>query len=143
MKKTFATAAALLLAASLSACSSSEAAPAANNETGSQESTAPEASESHSVVYEVTGDSATAGNVTYMTATNGNVGTEQANGAPLPFTKEIILEDKGLFEANVFSLTAMTDDAGTSISCKITVDGEVIAEQTSTGQYAMVSCSGS
>ena len=32
---------------------------------------------------------------------------------------------------------------GTTITCRITVDGEVIAEQTSTGQYAAVTCAGS
>ena len=49
-----------------------------------------------------------------------------------------------------FSLTGqMTPDftgaspAGTTITCRITVDGEVIAEQTSTGEYAIVTCSGS
>jgi hypothetical protein len=42
----------------------------------------------------------------------------------------------------VYSLTAQSGGSG-AITCRITVDGEVISEQTSNGQYAVVSCSGS
>ena len=94
------------------------------------------------VTYEVTGDGTSAGNVTYLTVNDGNSGSEQATGAALPFTKEIEIADAGVFTASVFSLVAQAGD-GTTISCKITADGEVISEQTSTGQYAVVSCSGS
>jgi hypothetical protein len=41
-----------------------------------------------------------------------------------------------------YSLTAQSNGSG-EITCRITVDGEEIARQTSTGQYAVVSCSGS
>ena len=147
MKKTLAISAALLLAASLSACSGDTSNQGDGSAPATQESgtsAAPGTSEESgsSVVYEVTGDGATAGNITYMTLTGGNMGTEQANAAPLPFTKEVPLEDAGMFEASSFTLTAQADDSGTTISCKITVDGEVKAEQTSTGPYAVVSCSG-
>jgi hypothetical protein len=38
-------------------------------------------------------------------------------------------------------LTAQAGDGATTISCKITVDGEVKAQQTSHGQYSVVTCS--
>ena len=41
-----------------------------------------------------------------------------------------------------YSLTAQSNGSG-EITCRVTVDGEEIARQTSTGQYAVVSCSGS
>ncbi|MFZ4893501.1 MmpS family transport accessory protein [Plantibacter sp. Mn2098] len=96
----------------------------------------------NTVTYEVTSDGAT-GSVTYMTFNNGGVGQEQANDAPLPFTKEIALEDEGAFATSIFSLTAQAAEGATTISCKITANGEVVAEQTSTGEYAVVACSGS
>jgi hypothetical protein len=104
---------------------------------------AEEAAASRTVVYEVTSDAGTAGNVTYLTFNNGGSGQEQATEAPLPFSKTIDLEDDGMFESSIFSLTAQASADATTISCKITADGKVVAEQTSTGQYAVVSCSGS
>jgi hypothetical protein len=101
------------------------------------------ASEQRTVVYDVTSDAATSGNVTYLTFNAGAAGQEQATDAPLPFTKEIVLDDDALFESSIFSLVAQAAVGATTISCKITVDGEVISEQTSTGEYAVVSCSGS
>lgn len=157
MKKYIVTAATLILAASLSACTgdsrntgdtSSPSPERPSNTTPpsptvSETTTASEVPVANSVVYEVTGDGSTAANITYMTMTGGNMGTEQATAAPLPFTKEVPLEDGGMFDVSTYSLTAQADDSGTSISCKITVNGEVKAEQTSTGPYSVVSCTGS
>lgn len=95
------------------------------------------------VVYEVTGD-ATDSSITYSIGTAGSSGTEQANGQPLPFSKEFTVSAGGTFDASIFSVVALNgpDDAG-DITCTITVDGEVVAQQTSTGAYASVSCSSS
>jgi hypothetical protein len=89
------------------------------------------------VTYDVISDGTTAGYVTY----NSTSGTEQATGARLPFTKEIPLDDTA-FEGSTFSLAAQSSAGATMITCTITVDGEKIAEQTSTGEFAVVSCAG-
>ncbi len=94
------------------------------------------------VVYEVTSDAPTAGNVTYLTASSSGTGQEQVTDAPLPFTETIEVPLEGGFDYQAFSLVAQTAQGGTTISCKITVDGEVVAEQTSTGEFSVVSCSG-
>lgn len=90
----------------------------------------------HTVVYSVTG-SGTA-DITYDSFTNGNSGSAQDNGAALPWSKTV--NGSGIF--NVYSLSAQAQ-TGTSISCTITVDGKQVANHTSTGQYAVVACSGS
>lgn len=92
------------------------------------------------VLYEVTGTAA-ASSITYSTFTDGNSGSEQATDQPLPFSKEFTIKAGGDFDYASFSIFAMNgmDDTG-DISCKITVDGEVVAEQTATGEYASASC---
>ncbi|MGG7465616.1 MULTISPECIES: MmpS family transport accessory protein [unclassified Plantibacter] len=95
------------------------------------------------VVYEISGASTDA-SITYSTYTNGTSGTEQANGQALPFTKELTVKAGGAFDFTSLTLSGMNgaDDTG-DITCKITVDGEVVSEQTSTGAYASVMCSSS
>jgi Mycobacterium membrane protein len=90
----------------------------------------------HTITYSVTGDGPA--DITYDTFTNGNAGSEQANGASLPWTKT--LTAKGIF--SVYSLGAQIT-SGSTVSCSITLDGKVISSHTSTGQYANVECSGS
>ncbi|MBO0982317.1 MmpS family transport accessory protein [Rathayibacter sp. SD072] len=92
--------------------------------------------------YEVTSDAATAGNITYLTYANGQSGQESATEAAVPFTKEIDVEANGAFDFSSFSLVAQASQDSTTISCKITYDGAVLAEQTSTGPFAVVSCNG-
>jgi hypothetical protein len=93
------------------------------------------------LVYEVSGEGASASTVSYATVQGGQYGQEQATDAPLPWSKEFTV-DNGAFDFGVFSLTAQAAQGTTSISCRITLDGEVVAEQTSTGEYSVVSCSG-
>ena len=104
------------------------------------------ASDTVEVVYTLESDAATV-SATYATLNNGNIGTSQDNNAAAPWTKTLQVEDSFI---NSFSLTGQMNPVldgsrpdGTTITCRITVDGEVIAEQTSTGQYAAVSCAGS
>lgn len=149
MKK-IAIAAAALLALSLTGCGaastptadapadSSSAAPVEEAAAPAEEADAP-----RTVTYDVTSDAGTASNITYMTFNDGGSGTEQATDAAVPFTKAVEIKEDGAFEMSIFSLTAQGSADATTITCKITVDGEVISEQTSTGQYAVVSCSGS
>jgi hypothetical protein len=92
----------------------------------------------HTVEYEVTGDG-TASSITYANFNgNGSSGTAQESNVTLPWTKH--LEGKGTL--SVYSLVAQSGTA-TSISCKITIDGKEIVSKTSTGQFAVVDCSGS
>ncbi|MCU1584337.1 MAG: hypothetical protein JWM49_893 [Microbacteriaceae bacterium] len=94
-----------------------------------------------SLVYDITGDSSDA-TVSYSTYTDGKSGTAESTGQTLPFTKTLDVKQGGTFSFNSFLLTGSNGATGTTISCKITLDGKVIAEQTSTGQYTTVSCSG-
>lgn len=86
------------------------------------------------VVYEVTG-TGRANNITYGDVTKG---LSQQNGTKLPWTKTAPASDG--FAA--YGLTAQNGGSG-EISCKITVDGKEVANNTSSGQYAVVSCNGS
>jgi hypothetical protein len=97
----------------------------------------------NTVIYDATSDAGTARSIICMTLNNGGAGQEQTIDAPLPFTNEVTLEDGGLFSSSIFSLVAAASAEATTISCKITANGDVIAEQTSTGAYAVVACSGS
>lgn len=85
------------------------------------------------VLYEVTGPEST-NNITY--SANGTAGIAQENGAAAPWSKEVQFED-GSFR--VATLTAQNAGGG-DITCRITVDGEVVSETTSSGEFAVVSC---
>jgi len=93
------------------------------------------------LTYEVTSDAAVISNVTYMTATADGTGQEQAADTAAPFTKELNVPTD-VFKLAVFSLVAQATGDATTISCKITYEGQVIAEQISTGAYSVVTCSG-
>ena len=84
--------------------------------------------------YEVTGDSGVAQNVTYQVTG----GQQQDTQVSLPWSKEFTAGTG--FQA--FVVTAQNAGSG-SISCDIAVDGKIISQQTSNGQYAVVTCSGS
>ena len=89
------------------------------------------------VVYEVIGKG-TASNVTYM---KEGFAQEQQTSPKLPFRKELQFKDKvGTFAP--LSLVAQNGGKGGQITCRITVDGEVVGESTSSGQYAVVTCNG-
>ena len=85
------------------------------------------------MVFEVSG-SGSAQNVTW--GVNGN--QSQRTDATLPFREEVA--DPGSFA--VASMVAQ-NGGSRSISCKVSRGGDVLAEQTSSGQYAVVTCSGS
>jgi hypothetical protein len=87
----------------------------------------------HTVIYEVTG-AGTASNITYTT--DGMTSTEQVGNAPLPWSKTIELPNKSF---QMVSLMAQAGDGTPEISAKITVDGKVIKDGKSTGQFAVVS----
>jgi hypothetical protein len=84
------------------------------------------------VVYEVDG-AQHANNISY--AADGGGSIAQDNNVPLPWRKEITVE-RGFAIVN---LTAQNAGSGT-ITCRIVVDGEVVREVSSQGEYAVVSC---
>nr|WP_255357346.1 MmpS family transport accessory protein [Plantibacter sp. Leaf314] len=90
-----------------------------------------------SVIYEVNG-TATDASITYSTYSAGSSSTEQASGKSLPFIQELTVQAGSEYDYASYSLQAQNgaEDTG-SVSCKITVDGDVVAEQTATGAYAM------
>lgn len=86
------------------------------------------------VVLEVTSTgSKRANNITW---TNPDMNISQDNGVKLPWKKTFKVDDGAILG---FTLTAQNAGSG-KISCKVTVDGEVESENTSSGQYAVVSC---
>lgn len=98
------------------------------------------------VVYSITSDASSV-LVTYATLNNGSIGEQQDTKAAPPWSKTV---QAGASFVRSFTLTASMNAAaldgghdGTKITCKITVDGKTVAQQTSTGQYATVLCSAS
>jgi hypothetical protein len=106
--------------------------PGVDNDGGDQS----ESTSGHTIQFEVTGDGvASANSISY--GIGGNI--SQANGAALPWSQEATSEESFL----ILSLTAQSSsDSGGSISCKITVDGEMVVENRSEGAFAVVTCSG-
>jgi len=93
------------------------------------------------ITYEVTGvsggGSGIESSVTYTSDDKFN--QSQENGIQLPWTKNVDLGD-GFFSGA--SLIAQAGDGVESITCRILDGGEVISENTSSGQFAVVTCSG-
>lgn len=88
-------------------------------------------------VYEVIGEGDGTAMVTY--SADENVNLVQEDGVALPWTKTVELGDGSI--AGVASLTAQGDRSITSITCRVIRNDEVLSENTSTGQYAVVNCS--
>ncbi|GAB2746411.1 MmpS family transport accessory protein [Amycolatopsis magusensis] len=85
------------------------------------------------VTYDVTGD-ATGVEVTYGEALNPISETVDT----LPWTKQ--MENKGVIKGGM--LTVMADETGGEVTCKITVDGAVVATNTASGPFAVAICTG-
>lgn len=79
------------------------------------------------VTYEITSDSGQASNVTYQTAS----GQQQEAKVTTPWSKTT--------DVDVAVLLA-TNEGGGKITCKITKGDKVIAENTSSGEFASVTC---
>jgi len=99
-------------------------------------------STTHSVTYEIDAVGGSISNVTYLTVADGKSGTSQATKVRSPFIKTIELPSSFL-DFQMFSLLGQGDESTSSISCKISVDGKVIASESSSGPFSVVSCSGS
>lgn len=89
-----------------------------------------------SVSYSVTGTGKAI--VSYDVQHGDSLNLAQTTSATLPWTKTITMT--GAFGDYV--LNAQSTGTGTTISCKITVNGKQVASNTSHGKDATVSCSG-
>jgi hypothetical protein len=102
--------------------------------------------ETRAVVYTIESDAASV-SATYTTIDGGNLGQSQETAVAAPWTKELEVSDAAF---SSYTLTAGMNPVldgsapdGTTITCRITVDGEVVAEQTSSGQFAIATCNAS
>lgn len=104
-----------------------------------------EESQVSEVVYELNGTGGTA-NVTYSAWVDGK-STSKSEEVTLPWSLTINPEQtEGEFNFSSFSVSAtsgdFSSDAPVDLSCKITADGEVVAESSDNAPYASVSCFG-
>jgi copper(I)-binding protein len=121
-------------AAAAAASSSAAAAAAASSSAAAAEEAA------RTVVYSVTSNGSGTALITYATFTGGGMQQAQDASATLPWTKTLTLSSGGM---NIMSLVAQASSGANdqSISCSISRGGRVIATNTSTGGYAVVTCS--
>lgn len=96
------------------------------------------------VVYEVTGEGTDA-TIVYLSVTSTDVNDiETLSAQTLPWTEEFEATVGGEFDYSTFNVTASNGAADEGpISCRITVDGEVVAEDTTDGAFGTVSCTSS
>jgi len=98
---------------------------------------ASEAATSHTVVYQAEADAAhgsgRTGDITLQTDAGG---TAQQAGAKLPLTASYASFHSGDF---VYLSVQNQDYAGT-VTCRITIDGKVASENTSSGAYTIAAC---
>ncbi|WP_230514443.1 MmpS family transport accessory protein [Salinispora arenicola] len=83
------------------------------------------------IVMEVTGPKTA--DITYSLGSDQS----QENGAKLPWRKELTSKESFLFPT--ISAQSMGSASG-EIECKITIDGELVKENASSGEFAIVTC---
>jgi len=86
------------------------------------------------IVYEVTGDAPSA-DITYSTY-GDEMTTNQETVTELPWRKEVTTT--GIVKDG--QLIISTGAEGGSVTCKLTVDGEVVKTETVSGEFAMATC---
>jgi hypothetical protein len=99
------------------------------------------ASGEHEVVYSITSDGTSSTSISYTIVTGADVSLAQATGETLPWRRTVNIPD-GAFSTSILNLAGQLGQTGTTITCDISVDGESVASQTSTGQFAAVTCKG-
>jgi hypothetical protein len=87
------------------------------------------------VVYDIVGR----GSASTVTYTKQDFSQDQLATAQLPFRKELRFDER---VGAPLSLTGQNSSRGGAITCRITVDGTVVDESTSTGPYTVVTCRG-
>ncbi len=96
-----------------------------------------QATQQHTVVYEVSGD-AKAVDVVFTSFGEHTLLIDGAPAVPLPWTKTV--QAKGFLDGAQFTATA--DAQGGSVTCKVTVDGKVTKTATASGPAAVATCTG-
>lgn len=91
-----------------------------------------QASKTKTILLEVGGNAGTAQNITY--GLNGD--SSQDNGAKLPW-KKTLTSGESMTLVNVMAQNASDG----KITCKITINGKVVKQNASNGEYAIVDCS--
>lgn len=86
------------------------------------------------ITYSVTSTGSGSALITYSEDANFNLAQE--NGAALPWTKDLTIPSA----SRILSLSAQNSGGG-DISCSISVGGQVVDTATSSGDYAIVTCS--
>ncbi|QJU53163.1 hypothetical protein SCB71_07690 [Herbiconiux sp. KACC 21604] len=94
------------------------------------------------LVYEVDG-TGTDVDITYTVSIGGALTTQQALAQDLPFENSLDVPFGGADSYASYTLTAVNGADGGDVTCRVTLDGEVIAEETASGAYATASCTGS
>ncbi|HEY4267539.1 MAG TPA: MmpS family transport accessory protein [Galbitalea sp.] len=94
----------------------------------------------HVIEYTVTSNGTT-GSVTYDELDNGKIKQQQDTAAKFPWTKTITITSAA-FEPTDDVLLAQNTGTGTSIRCKIVIDGKTVANVASKGPYSTVTCTG-
>lgn len=118
-----------LVAIACSAGESDTAGPGAQDQAGAEQSS--ENKGEKTIVMEVTGPKTA--DITYSLGSDQS----QENGAKLPWKKELTSTESFLFPT--ISAQSMGSASG-EIECKITIDGELVKENASSGDYAVVTC---
>lgn len=126
MRKIYAIAAALAAVTAI-ACSSAGEDTAGPGAQGEPE----KAAAGKKIVMEVTASKSKKASVTYGL----NADQSQDNEAKLPWKKELSSAEA----LTIVTVVAQNSGSG-EIACKITVDGKVVTENKSKGEYAVVTC---
>ena len=87
------------------------------------------------VTYEVTGT----GDAVAITYSGRDFNIAQDTGVSLPWSKDVVID--GLGKTVTLTGTRGGDDG--TVTCRISANGKVVSEQTSTGPFASAVCNGS
>jgi hypothetical protein len=90
-------------------------------------------------VFRVTGDG-TATTINYTVADSDGAGNATVSGEDLPWRKAVGIGSDTAFAT--YALIVQGDGSG-DITCSITVNGEEIAKNTASGQFAVATCTAS
>lgn len=95
-----------------------------------------------SLIYQVDGTGSDV-TVSYTTYSGDVTATQQQTGQSLPFEEDLTVGTGGAATYNSYTVTATNGAADGDITCRIILDGTVVAEQTSAGAYSTASCTAS
>lgn len=97
----------------------------------------PIAAKTHTVLYEATADSYTGAGRSGMVTAQTSAGTTQGTGL-LPFSDTL----RDFHSGDFVYISVQNQQPAGSVTCRITVDGTVVSENTSTGGYTIATCQG-